>query len=41
MSGPELREKARAGIRRTTERQLKRNEIDVPTFVEEVEAVTG
>lgn len=41
LSGPELRAQARDGIRRTAERQLDRNEIDVPTFVEEIESITG
>ena len=36
-----MREKALAGIRRTAERQLGREDIDVIALVEEVESITG
>ena len=41
ISAEELRMTAVAGIKQTADLRLKRGEIDVPTFVEEVEAVTG
>ena len=41
VSAEELRMQALAGIKQTADLRLKRGEIDVPTFVEEVEAVTG
>lgn len=41
MSGPELRQKALEGIKRTAERQLEREDIDVIALVEEVETITG
>ena len=41
VSAEELRMQALAGIKQTADLRLKRGEIDVPTFVEEIEAVTG
>ena len=41
LSAEELRMKALAGIKQSADLRLNRGEIDVPTFVEEVEAVTG
>jgi len=41
VSAEELRMKALAGMKQTADLRLKRAEIDVPTFVEEIEAVTG
>lgn len=41
MSGEELRLKALAGIKRTAERQLNREDINVVALVEEVESITG
>ena len=41
VSAEELRMQALAGIKQTADLHLKRGEIDVPTFVEEIEAVTG
>ena len=41
LSAQELRMKAVAGIKRTADHQLNRGEIEVLTFVEEIESVTG
>lgn len=41
LSAEELRMRAVAGIKRTADHQLNRGEIEVPAFVEEIEAVTG
>ena len=41
LSAEELRMQALAGIKQSADLRLKRGEIDVPTFVEEIEAVTG
>ena len=41
VSAEELRMKALAGIKQTADIRLKRGEIDIPTFVEEIDSVTG
>ena len=41
LSAQELRMKAVAGIKRTADHQLNRGEIEVLTFVEEIQSVTG
>lgn len=41
LSAEELRMKALAGIKQTADIPLKREGIDIPTFVEEIDSVTG